>query len=309
MFRPTLWSMTALRQAAAFSTPLALPGERTGRRPQDYLELSARSAAGFFGAISGFSDAAQRQRRDWADALLYDLDRLDERSLQTLARAGSEAVAVAHPKGRRAVAVYDDAERWALSLDRDVRVMALISPGSSMAAAAAFARQTADALGEPVAAAAPPRTLRDLLLDLSTPLENGLGAAVGPNPGRPGLTAPLALLRQSRRGFRLFVCHRLGARLLGDLLAADEARTSGGQPPVSAAARIVTIGGASAPLGRQDAVHVIGAQDWYGWAISDPTLSALRVAACCGGHLRPAAPGALPFETMLCDAAADLGCL
>lgn len=274
----------------------------------------SRLAAGALGAFSGFAEAAQRQRRDWADSLLYDFDRLSGRSFDALERAEPGAVIVAHPRERQQVSVYSDAERWGLSLDRHARVLSLVSPGSSALAAAVFARRTADALDEPVATVSPSRGMRDLAYDLTAPFEQG-GAlpGVGDRGGRC-LASMSDMARLSRDGFALAVTHRLGGNVLASLLAGVErdAGSARGSQRLGAfkALRAITFGGAAALSQLPFApMHILGGQDGYGWSISDPEQTIARVEMFAGGHLNPSLPGALRYDALLREAAIDLGFL
>lgn len=275
MFGSSFWSSQSSAETTGVrGSLLSLDGGASG-------SMSASQDGSAFGAT------AQRRRRDWADGLLYDLESLDPRSDQAVKACRAGAALVAHPDADRPIAVYSDAGRFLLSLDRGARVLALAGPGSSAVAAAVLAQRTADALGEPVVGVAPPRGMSDLTLDLVAPVDpRGVSAAAR--------TSLATLLRGGRRDFALIVAHRLGGLWLSETDCA-------------AKTRIITVGGAAEPTGREDALHLIGGQDWYGWSISTSARLVSRVAPFAGGHINPKLPYAFPFDAFVCEAAADLG--
>ena len=282
MFAPPFWSASLLAPAGGAEDEFGGAGYGVRTPP----------------LAASFNAELQRRRRDLADAMLYDMGRLGPRSQEALAgeQASPGAVVVATPNESRPLAVYADARRWSLSLDRDARIFALVSPGSSAMAAAVFASDVADALGEAVATLVPPRELPDLTADLSAPLLRSGEAApqAAPSAELERIRLLQELLAEERAKFELVVCYRLGARWLEASGCSDRTR-------------IVTIGGAAAPWGRDDALHLIGAQDWYGWSISGGAQRPVRVSPFAGGHLNPSLPCAFPLAEALREAAADLG--
>lgn len=260
-------------------------------------------------------DAAQRlaetqmRRRDLIDAALYDLGRLGKRDRLALdAAAMEEAVIVAHPEGRRPLCVYPSAEAWSMSIDAEARILSLVAPGSSPVAAAAFARQIADARGEPVLTAAPAREPFDLVLDLVAPLERLAGRAQGggSRPDRGRIEALLEVLSRAPE-LRLIVSHGLGGATLADLLEAEtDAARERRRPVAPAGLRVVTLGGAPALPSRFEAAHGIGAFDAFGWAISDPLETIRLIAPFSGASVHPRTPGALPLEGALEELVGEL---
>ena len=310
-WRPTPWSTGPWLDAASTAAPLAAAcaAPRAAEPRSLFDSWSGWDIGSGWSDFLFWSEGLQRRRRDTIDAALYDFGRLDRRARAALADCGTaHPVLVAHPHGRRGLTVYPGAEEWGMSIDAGARVLALVGPGSSALAAAAFARHVADSLGEPVVAAPPGRRLSDLTLDLWTPLE-AVWADSMPSVGDEVDAAPLlALARAGRAGLSMIVSHGLGGRLLAELLRLDleEGRREGCCRATEGAV-LAMIGGAPALPTAQAALHLIGGCDWFGWSISDPAHEPWRIAPFAGGHLNPSAPGALPLEGLLGEAAAALG--
>lgn len=268
----------------------------------DLLEVAFREGGERF-------SQALRRRRDLIDALLYDAKRLDKRDRQALETADApEALIVAHPKGRRPVCVYPSAKAWSMSIDAETRLLSLVGPGASALTAAAFARQIADARGEPVLTAAPSREPLDLILDLIAPVERSIGRPQGGavRTDRRRITALLQLLERAAQ-LRVVISHGLGGVTLSDLMTAEAAAAQERRKPIAPAGlRLVTLGGAPSLPSRFETSHGVGAFDAFGWAISDPVESMAQVAPFSGPAVNPRTPGALPLAGMLEDMIGDL---
>lgn len=301
---PSLSASLDWRELARAFAPPSICAPHGGSRPSragapssmatEALDAAWRDGASYFSAL-------QSRRRAMIDAALYDLGRLDARDRQALAPAGPRAVIVAHPQGRRPLRVYPSVEAWSMSLDADARILSLVGPGSGVEAAAAFARQIADARGEPTLTTAPSREPFDLLRDFAAPMTQAAGRAA--DHARPidprGVDTLLALLERAS-DLSLIVSHGLGGLTLSALLRAEcEAAQRRRQAIAPSGLRVATLGGAPALPSRFDAVHGIGALDWFGWSISDPSEPIGMITPFCGATVNPRVPGALPLERML----------
>lgn len=273
----------------------SIQAERTAAFPAKFADNPLRAVT---------LDSLQR-RNAILDAVFYDIGVITPEETKGLAfwLAREGAILLVTPSGGDPLKLFLTTDEFFSKNDKKAAALVVAGVGSSALGAAAFARNIADALGEPVVAVVSGYGLSDVLTEalggfflfgglnslrhLFEPLDAVTKMFTWTEPmagaGRAGSWARaskdtetvIALLKDKRFGAPLLVGHSKGNLVLSEALYAiareDEAlaRTMGN------ALRIVTI---SAKIGMpayfRNVLDVMGAWDWFGALNSRPDIPA-----------------------------------
>lgn len=229
---------------------------------------------------------AFRRRNAALDSLFYDVGNVtpDEANAISpwLAREG--ALLIVPPSGRGAVQLYPDLDAFDAAGGARVRILTVAGVGSSALGSAAFARNVADAFGEPAAAVVSGYGLADLVTEaaggwmwfgtlnhmrhLFEMLDAAARAAADASLARLDLEkvsldtrTVCAVLTDPRFSFSVLTGHSKGNLVLSEaLFALDDP----GIGPTDDAV-IVTLSAAVTMPGRfRNIIDVMGTIDWFG---------------------------------------------
>ncbi|MDH4438762.1 MAG: cell envelope biogenesis protein OmpA [Rhizobium sp.] len=273
-----------------------------------------------------------RLRNTGVDALYYDVKSLtaDETFYISDSLASEGLIMIVPPSGGPMLTLCDSVEEYRLRGGRDVHALAVAGMGGSAIGAAAFARNVANAIGEPVAAVVSGYGLGDIVNEAigGAFLFGWLGhirsnlEVIDDMVGRPKLGAygkrdtdadaeksrgldadtVASLLADPSLSFTLIVGHSRGNRVIADglnsLKASDPARLE----TLSTAARIVTFGGRiKMPDAFADITDVVGELDWFGELNSRPKIATDIRVPFCGHSTNTDLPGAIKVTRILAD--------
>ena len=250
-----------------------------------------------------------RLRNTGLDALFYDVKSLTaEETFYISDSLGSEGlIMIVPPTGGAMLTICDSVAEYKLRGGRDVHALAVAGIGGSAIGAAAFARNVADAIGEPVAAVVSGYGLGDIINETIGGsfffgwlghMRNDL-EVIDDVVGRPHLGAyddrhklalkarPSALdtdtvetlLADPSLSFHLLAGHSRGNRVLSEALYAIREEERQRLRALAGGLRIVTFGGRiTMPPDCRDVIDVIGELDWFGEINSRPQIdSDIRV--------------------------------
>ncbi|KQQ96736.1 hypothetical protein [Massilia sp. Leaf139] len=262
-------------------------------------QLQRNTPAALAGAKSPLREASLelwRRRNTALDAIFYDLKVIEPAEAAALAPwlACEGALLIVPPSGAGSLRMCPDIEDFAQAGGARVRILAVAGVGSSALGTAAYARNVADAFGEPVAALVSGYGLADLftealggwfwfgtlnrmrhafeqlddltrgtVFDLSPDMPNVAHASLD--------TRTLcALLTDERFRFGLLTGHSKGNLVISEALyALREAGADGHLGGVG----IVTVSAAIAmPPRYRWIVDVMGEADWFGAMNSNPAI-------------------------------------
>lgn len=275
---------------------------------------------------------AWRLRNTGLDALFYDVRSLtaDEVFYVSDSIAAEGLIMIVPPTGGPMLTICDTIEEYMLRGGAEVHVMAIAGIGGSALGAAAFARNIADAVGEPVAAVVSGYGLGDIINEAigGAFLFGWLGAVrhecqvVDDVVGRPHLgawsdrhvpsTEPRrtcldvdtvqALLSDPRLSFHLLAGHSKGNLVLSEALHALKGEYPAHLKALGQRARIVTFG-ARIPMPPECAeiIDVMGELDWYGEMNSRPRMASEVRVPLAGHSTNTDLVGSLPVTAILQD--------
>jgi hypothetical protein len=279
---------------------------------------------------------AWRIRNTGLDGLFYDVKTLTAEEVYYLsdAIAAEGLILIVPPGGGAMLTICDSIDEYLARGGRDVHVLAIAGLGGSAIGAAAFARNVADAAGEPVAAVVSGYGLGDIVSEtiganflfgwLSTVRSEyeviddvvgrpHLGAyesryALAQKPRRSCLDVDTvqSLLADERLSFRLLAGHSRGNLVLSQALYALKAENPARVKAVAAGARIVTFGARiTMPPDFRSVIDVIGELDWYGEINSRPMIDSDIKVPMAGHSTNTDILGALRVTTLLQSILAD----
>lgn len=265
--------------------------ERAAALPAKFADNPFRTAA---------LDTLQR-RNAFLDGVFYDVNAVTHEETPDLAfwLAREGAIVLVPPTGEGRLKVFLTPEDY-LREPAPVAALAIAGVGSSALGAAAFARNVADGLGEPVAAVVSGYGLADILtealggffwfgalnsirhafepLDAFTKMfsrtEKLEGNYLWTRTSKDTETV-IALLEDERFTPRVLVGHSKGNLVLSEALYAIAGERPGLAEKISARSRIITI---SAKVGMpstfRDVIDIVGEWDWFGALNSRPDIPA-----------------------------------
>ncbi len=267
---------------------------------------------------------AFRRRNAALDAVFYDVGKITPAEAGDLAPwlASEGALLIVSPSSNKSIQLCADLDRFAECGGKAVRIVAVSGVGSSALGAAAFARNIADALGEPVAALVSGYGLSDLLTEAMGGwfyfrLLNGLRHQFEAldamfhfgldDVARGNLQAsdtPLNLARSSRDTRVLagllsdprFDIQLLAGHSKGNMVISEALYNLGATRPqhLDPDMTIVTVSAIIGMPGRfRKVIDVIGWWDWLGAVNSNPWLWAERRIPQAGHHTNTALSGEL----------------
>lgn len=265
--------------------------ERTAALPAKLADNPFRTAA---------LDTLQR-RNAFLDAVFYDVNAVTPEETPDLAfwLAREGAIILVPPTGKGRLKVFLTPEDC-LREQVPIAALAIAGVGSSALGAAAFARNVADGLGEPVAAVVSGYGLADILtealggffwfgalnsvrhafepLDAFTKMfsrtEQLEGNYLWTRTSKDTETV-IALLEDERFTPRVLVGHSKGNLVLSEALYAITEERPDLAERVSARSRIITISAkVGMPSAFRDVIDVVGEWDWFGALNSRPDIPA-----------------------------------
>lgn len=273
---------------------------------------------------------AWRIRNTGLDGLFYDVKTLTAEEIYYLsdAIAAEGLILIVPPGGGAMLTICDGIKEYLARGGLDVHVLAIAGLGGSAIGAAAFARNVADAVGEPVAAVVSGYGLGDIISETigANFLFGWLGKvrgdyeviddvvgrpqfgayenrhALAPEPRRSGLDVETVqcLLADERLSFRLLAGHSRGNLVLSEALYALKAKKPSRVKAIAADARIVTFGARiTMPPDFPSVIDVIGELDWYGEINSRPMIDSDIKVPMAGHSTNTDVFGALRITTLL----------
>lgn len=273
-----------------------------------------------------------RLRNTGLDALYYDVKALtsDETFYISDSLASEGLIMIVPPTGGPMLTICDSVEEYRLRGGRDVHALAVAGMGGSAIGAAAFARNVANAIGEPVAAVVSGYGLGDIVNEAigGAFLFGWLGhirsnlEVIDDVVGRPklgaygnrdedgdgkksrGLDADTvsSLLADPSFSFTLIAGHSRGNRVIADALHALKASDPTRLETLANTARIVTFGGRiKMPDAFADITDVVGELDWFGEINSRPKIATDIRVPFCGHSTNTDMPGAIKVTKIITD--------
>lgn len=273
-----------------------------------------------------------RLRNIGFDAMFYDVKALtaEETFYVSDAITAEGLIMIVPPTGQGMLTLCDNIDEYLLRGGRDVHAIAVAGIGGSAIGAAAFARNVADALGEPVAAVVSGYGLGDMVNEATggafffgwlghirndfEVLDDVVGRPhLGAYDKRRADTAKprhssldtdtvQTLLADPRLSFHTLAGHSKGNRVLSEALYALKAEDQARIRALAAGLRIVTFGGRIAmPPDFRDVIDVVGALDWYGEMNSRPQIGTDVSAPLVGHSTNTGFPGSLQVTRILKD--------
>lgn len=273
-----------------------------------------------------------RLRNTGLDALFYDVKALtaEETFYISDSLASEGLIMIVPPSGGAMLTICDSVAEYKLRGGRDVHALAVAGIGGSAIGAAAFARNVADAIGEPVAAVVSGYGLGDIINETIGGsfffgwlghMRNDL-EVIDDVVGRPHLGAyedrhklalkahPSALdtdtvetlLADSSLSFHLLAGHSRGNRVLSEALYAIKEEDRQRLRALAGGLRIVTFGGRiTMPPDCRDVIDVIGELDWFGEINSRPQIDSDIRVPLAGHSTNTDFAGALQVTRILKD--------
>lgn len=265
-----------------------------------------------------------RRRNAVLDALFYDVKVISPDETRTLAPwlAHEGALLLVPPTSRGSLSVCPDIDSFAAGGGTRTRILAVAGVGSSALGTAAFARNVADALGEPVAALVSGYGLADMLAEAAggwlwfgalnrlRHMSEGFGELLRgsafelKHAGWPNLahhscdTRTLcALLTDGRFRFGLLTGHSKGNFVISEALyALRDAHADEHLADIA----IVTISAAIAmPPRYRNIIDVMGEADWFGMMNSNAGIGVEYRAKDAGHHTNTELRGHLPVREVM----------
>lgn len=250
--------------------------------------------------------------RHLADTMVYSLDRLTASERVSLSAALSEHGRDARPASQSVIAVrprslrvYERPEGLLGTNDALARVATVVPPGVGPLGAAAFAREAALALGEPVLTVVPNYDAADYMAELLGVVSMSAGRRDDEKALRPEAETLLTLLNGRAANVRLVVGHGGGAFVAADLLekvAHGEARGDGAG---IAPRRLISFGAAPTTPHGCDAFAIVGAADAYGWLFVEPEAWVFEAPFATGHHFNRMIPGHIELRRHLLEVEKD----
>ena len=269
-----------------------------------------------------------RRRNAVLDAIFYDVKVINPVETQTLAPwlAHEGALLLVPPSGAGALSIWPTVDTFAANGGAGARILAVAGVGSSALGTAAFARNVADAFGEPVAGLVSGYGMADLLAEAAggwfwfgalnrvrhmaegfegllqgSGLHVNAGYAGPPNLARESRdTRTLcALLNDRRFGFRLLTGHSKGNLVIAEALYALRDAHADAQLEDIA---IVTMSAAIAmPPRYRNIIDVMGEVDWFGAMNSNFGIDVEYRARNAGHHTNTELRWHLPVREVMSD--------
>lgn len=273
-----------------------------------------------------------RLRNTGLDAIFYDVKSLtaEETFYISDSLASEGLIMIVPPSGGAMLTICDSVAEYKLRGGRDVHALAVAGIGGSAIGAAAFARNVADAIGEPVAAVVSGYGLGDIINETIGGsfffgwlghMRNDL-EVIDDVVGRPHLGAyedrhklalkqhPSALdtdtvetlLADPALSFHLLAGHSRGNRVLSEALYSIREEEPARLRSMAGGLRIVTFGGRiTMPPDCRDVVDVIGELDWFGEINSRPQIASDIRVPLAGHATNTDFAGALQVTKILKD--------
>ncbi len=241
------------------------------------------------------TDAGLARLRRGADPWVYPVSRLsaaERATLDKLEPAPGLVLAVGPQSLRR----FDAPQDLRGANEALARVAAAVGPGVGALGAAAFAREIALGLGEPVRVAPSSYSLADWATEMMgalSPLLAQDGAALA---ARPEAETLLTLLTGPAAGVRLVVGHGVGAWIAAQVLR---------ETPPDRPRRLVSFGAAPSASEKFDSLAVIGAAAVYGWSLTDTSAPIWDAPIGVGHHVNPILPWRLDVRAHLAEIEAE----
>jgi hypothetical protein len=273
-----------------------------------------------------------RLRNTGLDAIFYDVKSLtaEETFYISDSLASEGLIMIVPPSGGAMLTICDSVAEYKLRGGRDVHALAVAGIGGSAIGAAAFARNVADAIGEPVAAVVSGYGLGDIINEtiggsfffgwlghMRNDLEviddvvgrPHLGAyedrhklALKPHPSALDTDTVETLLADPDLSFHLLAGHSRGNRVLSEALYAIREEEPARLRSMASGLRIVTFGGRiTMPPDCRDVVDVIGELDWFGEINSRPQIASDIRVPLAGHATNTDFAGALQVTKILKD--------
>lgn len=273
-----------------------------------------------------------RLRNTGLDALFYDVKSLtaEETFYISDSLASEGLIMIVPPSGNAMLTICDSVAEYKLRGGRDVHALAVAGIGGSAIGAAAFARNVADAIGEPVAAVVSGYGLGDIINEtiggsfffgwlghMRNDLEviddvvgrPHLGAyedrhklALKPHPSALDTDTVETLLADPALSFHLLAGHSRGNRVLSEALYAIKEEDRQRLRALAGGLRIVTFGGRiTMPPDCRDVIDVIGELDWFGEINSRPQIDSDIRVPLAGHSTNTDFAGALQVTRILKD--------
>lgn len=271
-----------------------------------------------------------RLRNTGLDALYYDVKALtaEETFYVSDSIASEGLIMIVPPTGHGMLTLCDSVEEYRLRGGKDVHAMAVAGIGGSAIGAAAFARNVADALGQPVAAVVSGYGLGDLVNEaiggaflfgwmghirgnleaiddaVGRPKLGAYGQrAADTNPARrTGLDSDTVatLLADKDLSFTFIAGHSRGNKVIADALFTLKRNDSERLATLVDACRVVTFGGRiKMPEAFTEVIDVVGELDWFGELNSRPKIPADLKVPFCGHSTNTDLPGTLHVTKIL----------
>lgn len=273
-----------------------------------------------------------RLRNTGVDALYYDVKALtaEETFYISDSLASEGLIMIVPPSGGPMLTLCDSVEEYRLRGGEKVHALAVAGMGGSAIGAAAFARNVANAIGEPVTAVVSGYGLGDIVNEAigGAFLFGWLGhvrgnlEAIDDAVGRPKLGAydkreadaeekksrgldadtVASLLADPSFSFTLISGHSRGNRVIADALHAVKVSDPARLETLANTARIVTFGGRiKMPDAFGDITDVVGELDWFGELNSRPKIATDIRVPFCGHSTNTDLPGAIKVTRILND--------
>lgn len=273
-----------------------------------------------------------RLRNTGLDAIFYDVKSLtaEETFYISDSLASEGLIMIVPPSGGAMLTICDSVAEYKLRGGRHVHALAVAGVGGSAMGAAAFARNVADAIGEPVAAVVSGYGLGDIINEtiggsfffgwlghMRNDLEviddvvgrPHLGAyedrhklALKPHPSALDTDTVETLLTDPSLSFHLLAGHSRGNRVLSEALYAIREEQPDLLRKIAGGLRIVTFGGRiTMPPACRDVIDVIGELDWFGEINSRPQIDSDIRVPLAGHSTNTDFAGALQVTKLLKD--------
>jgi hypothetical protein len=272
-----------------------------------------------------------RHRNAVLDALFYDVKTIDpdEASKIALHWAAEGSILLVPPSGQGSLSVFFSVEDY-FAAGSPASSLVVAGVGSSALGTAAFARNIADALNEPVTAVVSGYGLADLvtealggyfwfgalnglrhhfeLLDRLTEPQIVLDASANSIRrvgdalllGSRDTRTVMALLEDDRQQFRLISGHSKGNLVISEALYCLTEKAPDRAAQLGKFATVVTISATVAiPVQFKTVINVIGAWDWFGALNSRADLPAEYVVPNAWHHTNTELPTHLPVKETL----------
>ena len=273
-----------------------------------------------------------RQRNAFLDYLFYDIGVItpDEARRLSPRLAAEGAILLVPPSGRGAAKICLGIDSFIEAGGADVATLVVAGVGSSALGSAAFARNVADAVGEPVAAVVSGYGLADVATEalggffwfgmlnqlrhsferFDRFLEPKVVAQASPEESASqafvrlskDTQTVLALLGDRRFSFTLLAGHSKGNLVLSEALYELRDRDAARIDELASTVRLVTVSARIAmPPPFADVIDVMGEWDWFGGLNSRPDIKADRIAPSAWHHTNTEIPFHLPVTAMMRD--------